>query len=159
MGRRRCAIRPRPPAGPPRWPRTVRRPPSSHGRCASRRNGTLRQSLDIALADRHEAEVGRAYVNLHASHAADRDWATAERYFTPGIAYCDDRDITTYSIFLRSERTSVLERTGRWDEAVALCRELLRKGGPSPNIRLCPLHRLGTILARRGEPGAWGVPR
>jgi len=33
--RRRCATRPRPPAGPPRWPRTVRRPPSSNGRCAS----------------------------------------------------------------------------------------------------------------------------
>src|SRR5262245_55326018 len=128
--------------------------------CAVRVTGgewavTLRQSLDIARAGRHEAEVARAYVNLHASHVADRDWPAAERYFSPGIAYCDDRDITTYSIFLRSERTSVLERTGRWDEAVALCHELLRKGGPSPNIRLCPLHRLGTILARRGEPGAW----
>ena len=36
MARRRCAMRPRPPAGPPRWPRTVRRRPSSNGRCASR---------------------------------------------------------------------------------------------------------------------------
>jgi tetratricopeptide (TPR) repeat protein len=116
---------------------------------------TLRQSLDIALAGRHEAEVARAYANLHACHVADRDWATAERYFAPGIAYCDDHDITSYSIYLRGERTSVLERTGRWDQAVALCHELLRKGGPSPSIRLCALHRLGTILARRGEPGAW----
>jgi DNA-binding CsgD family transcriptional regulator/tetratricopeptide (TPR) repeat protein len=117
--------------------------------------GPLRQSLDIALAGRHEAEVARAYVNLYACYVADRDWATAERYFTPGTAYCDDRDITTYSIFLRSERTSVLERTGHWDEAVALCRELLHQGGPSPSIRLCPLHRLGMIRSRRGEPGAW----
>src|SRR5215467_10444994 len=117
--------------------------------------GPLHQSLDIALAGRHEAEVARAYVNLHACYVADRDWAAAERYFTAGIAYCEDRDITAYSISLRSVWTSVLERTGRWDEAVALCRELLDKGGPSPNIRLCPLLRLGTILARRGEPGAW----
>jgi DNA-binding CsgD family transcriptional regulator/tetratricopeptide (TPR) repeat protein len=116
---------------------------------------TLRQSLDIALTGRHEAEVARAYVNLHACYVADRDWAAAERYFTPGIAYCDDRDITTYSIYLRSERTSVLERTGQWDEAVALCRDLLRHGGPSPGIRVCPLNRLAMILARRGEPGAW----
>ncbi len=99
--------------------------------------------------------MARAYVNLHACHVADRDWAVAERYFTEGVAYCDDHDITTYSIFLRSERTSALERTGRWDEAVAICHELLRKGGPSPNIRLCPLNRLGTIRARRSEPGAW----
>ena len=117
--------------------------------------GTLRQSLDIALAGRHEAEAARAYGNLHACCVAERDWAAAERYFTQGIEYCDDHDLTTYSIFLRSERTSVLERTGRWDEAEALCRELLRQGGPSPNIRLCPLNWLGTILARRGEPGAW----
>jgi DNA-binding CsgD family transcriptional regulator/tetratricopeptide (TPR) repeat protein len=117
--------------------------------------GPLRQSLDIALAGQHEAEVARAYVNLHACYVADRDWVSAERYFTPGLAYCDDHDLTSYSIYLRSERTSVLERTGRWDEAVALCRGLLHQGGPSPSIRLCPLHRLGTILARRGEPGAW----
>ena len=35
MARRRCATRPRPRAGPPRWPPTARRPPSSNGRCAS----------------------------------------------------------------------------------------------------------------------------
>ncbi|HEY2304631.1 MAG TPA: AAA family ATPase [Streptosporangiaceae bacterium] len=116
--------------------------------------GTLHQALDIALAGRHEAEVARAYVNLHACYVADRDWAAAERYFTRGLAYCDEHDITTYSIYARSERTSALERTGRWDEAVAICDELLSTGGPSPNIRLCPLHRLGLIQARRGEAGA-----
>jgi DNA-binding CsgD family transcriptional regulator len=99
--------------------------------------------------------VARAYVNLHACYVADRDWANAERYFTEGITYCDDRDITTYSIFLRSERTTALERTGRWDEAAAICGELLRKGGPSPSIRLCPLNRLGTIRVRRGDRGVW----
>ena len=117
--------------------------------------GTLHQALDIALAGRHEAEVARAYVNLHASHVAERDWAAAERYFTRGIAYCDDHDITTYSIYARSERTSALERMGRWDESVAICDDLLSTGGPSPNIRLCPLGRLGAIQVRRGEPGAW----
>ena len=117
--------------------------------------GTLHRALDTALAGQHEAEVARAYVNLHSCYVADRNWAAAERYFTEGAAYCDDHDITTYSIFLRSERTAVLERTGRWDEAVAICLELLHQGGPSPNIRLCPLCRLGMIRARRGEPGVW----
>jgi DNA-binding CsgD family transcriptional regulator/tetratricopeptide (TPR) repeat protein len=128
--------------------------------CAVRAAGgewaaTLHRALATALAGQHEAMVARAYVNLHACYVADRDWAAAERYFTEGLAYCDDQCITTYSIFMRSERTSTLERAGRWDEAVAICDELLRQGGPSPNIRLCPLNRLGTIRARRGEPGAW----
>jgi len=56
--------------------------------------------------------VARAYANLHACYVADRDWAVAERYFSEGVAYRGDHDITTYSIFLRSERTSALERTG-----------------------------------------------
>ena len=117
--------------------------------------GTLHQALDIALAGRHEAEVARAYVNLYACHVADRDWAAAERYFTEGAAHCDDHDIASYATLLRSERTSALERTGRWDEAEAICHELLRKGGPSPSIRLCLLTRLGIIRARRDEPQAW----
>jgi hypothetical protein len=48
--------------------------------------GTLRRALATALAGQHEAEVGRAYVNLQACYVADRDWAAAERYFTEGVA-------------------------------------------------------------------------
>ena len=117
--------------------------------------GTIRAALDIALAGRHEEQAGRAYTNAYSLHNSERRFAEGEQYFTDGVAYCDEHDITTYGIFLRSERTSVLERTGRWDEAVALSAELLERGGPSPIIRLCPLNRLGTIRARRGEPGAW----
>ena len=117
--------------------------------------GTLRRALDIALAGQHELEVARAYVNLHACHVADRDWAVAERYFTEGVAHCDDHDITTYAIFLRSERTSALERTGRWDEAVAICDELLRKGGPSPQHPAVPAEPARHDPARRGEPSGW----
>jgi hypothetical protein len=48
--------------------------------------GTLRRAPDTALAGQHEAEVARAYVNLHACSVADRDWTAAERYFTEGVA-------------------------------------------------------------------------
>ena len=117
--------------------------------------GTIREALDIALAGRHEEQVGRAYTNALSLHNAERLFAESEAYFTDGITYCDDHDITTYGIFLRSEWTSVLERTGRWDDVAALSAELLARGGPSPVIRLCPLNRLGTLRARRGEPEAW----
>ena len=39
--------------------------------------GLLRQALEVALAGQHENEAGRAYVNLHSCHVADRDWAAA----------------------------------------------------------------------------------
>ena len=38
---------------------------------------------------------------------------------------------------------------------MALSQEILDRAAPSPLIRQCPLNRIGTIRARRGEPGAW----
>ncbi|MGI8448602.1 MAG: helix-turn-helix domain-containing protein, partial [Streptosporangiaceae bacterium] len=116
---------------------------------------TMREALDVAVSGGHEAQVGRAYVNTYAMYVDERAFASGEAYYTDGVAYCDEHDLTSYSIFLRSQRTNMLERTGRWDEAVAIAGELLIRGGPSPGIRLCPLNRLGTIRARRGEPGVW----
>ena len=115
----------------------------------------MRSSLDIALAGGHDAQAGRAYVNFHAMYVAERRFAESEPCYTEGLAYCDEHDLTSFSIFLRSERTSTLERTGRWDEVVTIAEDLLRRGGPSPNIRLCPQTRLGIVRARRGDPGAW----
>ncbi|HTT53697.1 MAG TPA: AAA family ATPase [Streptosporangiaceae bacterium] len=127
--------------------------------CASHATGgewaaAIRAALDIALAGGHEEQASRAYTNAHALYNAERRFAEAEPYFTAGLAYCEEHDITTYAAFLRSERTSMLERTGCWDEAAALSQELLERGGPSPTIRLSPLNQLGAIRARRGAPGA-----
>ena len=118
--------------------------------------GQMREALDIALAGGHHHEAGRAYTNLSGIHAGKREFAEAERYLEPGIAFCDEHDITTFAICMRGEHANVLERTSRWDEAVALSTEILIKVGPSPANRLCSMIRLGVIAARRGEPGAWG---
>jgi DNA-binding CsgD family transcriptional regulator/tetratricopeptide (TPR) repeat protein len=118
--------------------------------------GQMREALGIALTGGHHHEAGRAYTNLCGIHAGKREFAEAERYLEPGIAFCDEHDITTFAICLRGEHANVLERTSRWDAAVALSTEILIKVGPSPANRLCSLIRLGVIGARRGEPGAWG---
>ena len=117
--------------------------------------GTLRRALAVALADGHQAAAARAYANLHSGHVDHREWAAAEPYYSEGVAYCDDHDLATYSIGLRIGRASALERTGRWDEAAAVFHELLAEGGPSPNQRVCLLHRLGAIEARQSRDGAW----
>jgi tetratricopeptide (TPR) repeat protein len=49
----------------------------------------------------------------------------------------------------------MLEKTGRWDEALALCLDILDRAAPAPITRLCPTTRAGTLLARRGEASAW----
>ncbi|OLE21215.1 MAG: hypothetical protein AUG44_28305 [Actinobacteria bacterium 13_1_20CM_3_71_11] len=117
--------------------------------------GQLRRALDLALAGGHQEQAARAYTNLAGIHNDRREFAAAERYLADGIAYCDEHDITTYAMCLRGERSTLLERTGRWDEAVALSTELLRAAGPSPANRLCTLIRLGALRARRGDPDVW----
>jgi DNA-binding CsgD family transcriptional regulator/tetratricopeptide (TPR) repeat protein len=118
--------------------------------------GQMRRALDIALAGGHHAEVARAYYNFGASHADRREFAEAERYLADGVAYCEEHEITTFTRCLRSEHAGILERMGRWDEAIALTTELLATVGPAPAwIRICALIRLGVMRARRGEPGVW----
>jgi DNA-binding CsgD family transcriptional regulator/tetratricopeptide (TPR) repeat protein len=117
--------------------------------------GYLGRSLDVALSAGLDSEVGRAFSNLYGMYAGQRRFAEAERYFTEGVAYCDEHDVGSHAGFLRGARAMALGRTGRWDEAVTLSTELLASADLSPLYRLCPLHVLGVIRARRGEPGVW----
>jgi len=117
--------------------------------------GYLRRALEVALSAGLDDQAARAYANLSAVYADHRRFAEAERYFTEGVAFCDEHDAGSYAVHLRVERTAALERTGRWDEAVALSTELLASADVYPSYRLRPLHVLGIIRARRSEPGAW----
>jgi DNA-binding CsgD family transcriptional regulator len=113
------------------------------------------RALQLALARGLHGEAGRAYCNYYATYCAQRRYADAAPLYADGTAYCDEHDVTTFGTFLRSEHTGMLEKTGRWDEALALSREILERASPAPVTRLCPLNRIGTILGRRGDPQAW----
>ncbi|HEY1918605.1 MAG TPA: AAA family ATPase [Streptosporangiaceae bacterium] len=117
--------------------------------------GPLNRALEIALSGHLHRETARAYANLYAGYCGERKFAAAEPYFTDGIAFTDQHDLTKSSTFLLCERLSALEQTGGWDEAAALGAQLLERAGASTVNRLRPLEVLGMIRARRGEPGAW----
>ena len=116
--------------------------------------GLLRQALEVALAGRLEQQAGRAYANLQAIYNGRREFTEAERVYAEGVAYADEHDIGTYATCLRGEQARVLERTGRWDEAAALCVDVLGLVA-SPINRLSSLITLGKLRARRGGPGVW----
>jgi DNA-binding CsgD family transcriptional regulator len=117
--------------------------------------GYLRRALDIALAAGLDEQAGRAFSNLYCNYVVQRRFAEAQRYFADGVAYCDERDVSWHAAFLRSERAGARERTGRWDEAMALSADLLASARPSSVYRIRSLQVLGLIRARRGEPGVW----
>ena len=100
---------------------------------------TLRRALDTALAGQHEAEVARAYVNLHSCSVADRDWAVAERYFTEGAPTATT--MTSPPIPSSCAASAPASWSGRaagtrpWPSVSSCCTRAARP----PNIRLCPL--------------------
>ena len=115
----------------------------------------MHEALEIALANNLEASAGRAYANLHINLVYDLAFAEAERCFTEGTAFCDDRSISTYGSCLRGGQAILLRMTGRWDEAAAICEDLLRRITSSMVNRMNPVTELGLIRARRGEDGVW----
>jgi DNA-binding CsgD family transcriptional regulator len=116
--------------------------------------GLIQQALEVALAGGLEQQAGRAYSNLQAIYNERREFAEATRVYAEGVAYADEHDIGTYATCLRGEQARVLERTGHWDEAAALCADVLGLVA-SPINRLTSLITLGKLHARRGEPGVW----
>jgi tetratricopeptide (TPR) repeat protein len=116
----------------------------------------MTEALRVALAHRHPVAAARAYTNLNGLCLDERRFAEAERYFIEGVRYCDDHDIPTYASCLRGNQAMMLDRTGRWDEAEALCAELIDQV-VSPENRLFPLLILALIQARRGQDGAAGA--
>jgi len=123
--------------------------------------GLMERALRIALDQDLHAAAGRAYCNFYWLQCHQRRFAEGEWVYADGIVYCDERDITTYATFLRSERTKMLEQTGRWDEALALSREILdmpalaprpgcaRSTGPAPSWPAAVTRRPGSTWTRR----------
>ncbi len=117
--------------------------------------GLLRRALRVALDTRQDGQAGRAFTNLYTILCVRREFAEADQVYRDGIAFCDERDVTTYGRCLRGERAAYLEKTGQWTEAAPLAAEMIARSGGSPINRLNPLLTLGKIRARRGENGAW----
>jgi DNA-binding CsgD family transcriptional regulator/tetratricopeptide (TPR) repeat protein len=115
----------------------------------------LPEALRVALDADLPEHAGRAYTSLQEATTRLNRFADAERYYTAGIAYCQDRELGVFSTCLRGGRARVLLLTGQWDEAAALCASMLGQPGISPVNRMNPLIVLGSISARRGEDGAW----
>ncbi|WP_371400541.1 AAA family ATPase [Kribbella sp. NBC_00662] len=112
------------------------------------------EALDLAVAHGHHNPAGRAYVNLCALLSDRRKFDDAERYLAQGLVYCADHELTAYVTSLESEQLFLLDRRGRWDQAIALATNLLEKIN-SPANRLWVLVRLGVLSARRGASDTW----
>jgi DNA-binding CsgD family transcriptional regulator len=115
----------------------------------------VERSLDLALAGGHDEHAARAYTNL-ATMAVDlHEHARAQRHLDAGIAYCADRDLDAWTLYMTGYRARLELDGGRWDEAAASATTVVRHPrAPAPS-RLTPLVVVGRLRARRGDPDPW----
>lgn len=113
----------------------------------------LRRSLDLALTlgqDGHE-HAARAFTNLGSTAAESRRFPDAVRFLAAGIAYCEERDLDSWSRYMGAWQVVCLTETGAWDEAHDAATTLLAHPDLSPISAIPAAAALARIEARRGE--------
>jgi DNA-binding CsgD family transcriptional regulator len=116
---------------------------------------SLERSLELALRAGLQEHVARAYTNLSTTALSLRDYASADRWLEAGIAYCEERDLDAWLMYMTGFRArSELER-GRLDAAAASAHAVLDRPGVPTASRITPLAVLGRLRARRGDPDPW----
>jgi tetratricopeptide (TPR) repeat protein len=117
---------------------------------------SLLQALQFALDhDLHE-HAARAYVNLGSSGTVNNE-VTARRYLEQGLAYCEQRDLDSWSTYLRVFLARFALDRGDWDEAAERASALLRETISAAIVRIPALVIVGLVRTRRGDPGAGEV--
>jgi hypothetical protein len=116
----------------------------------------LERSLALALEAGLDEHVARAYTNLASGAIAARDYRRGDRYLESGIAYCRERDLDSWLVYMQGWRANSLLAQGRWDDAGHCAVEVVSDQSAAPASRITPLVVLGRLRARRGDPDPWG---
>jgi DNA-binding CsgD family transcriptional regulator/tetratricopeptide (TPR) repeat protein len=114
----------------------------------------LERARDIAIENHYEELVGLAWANLHEMATSSHHFSLAQRVFDDGIAYAQDHEIDTFTSCLYGGHAHVMEKLGRYDEALSLLVDVLGRRHVSPVNRLLTVMSLARIYGRRGHPDA-----
>jgi len=115
----------------------------------------LERSLELAQAAGLEDHAGRAWVGLIWWAPRARDYETADRHLEAGLAYCTERGLEMWRLYLVASRARAQLDRGEWDAAVDSAEVVLRDPRSSPMPRIVALVVLGLVRARRGDPDSW----
>ncbi len=112
----------------------------------------LERSLAIALADGHEDHAARAWTNISSLQATKRMLADAEHTLRTGLAYCNERDLDSLTLYMQGWLAVVWLERGNAADAVRLAQDVLRHPHLSPVSRIPSLLAAGHAAVRRGDP-------
>jgi DNA-binding CsgD family transcriptional regulator/tetratricopeptide (TPR) repeat protein len=114
----------------------------------------LERALTIAQEQEMHDHVARCYANISSHAVMHRDYRSAEKYLDQGIAYTADRDMDSYSIYLRGWRARMRFEQGAWAEATRGAQEVLRLTPGSAVMALPAVTTLGYVKMRQGDADA-----
>jgi tetratricopeptide (TPR) repeat protein len=117
----------------------------------------VERSLALALDAGLDEHVARAHTNLGSSGIELRDYALGDRHLEAGIAYCRERDLDSWLLYMTGWRARSLMEQGHWDLAAAAAATVLDRPGVAAPSRITPLVVLGHLRARRGDPDPWSL--
>jgi DNA-binding CsgD family transcriptional regulator len=114
----------------------------------------LARALSVARESRLHDHVGRLYAVLVRCDLRLRRFDSALEHAAAGLAYCEERGLDTWRLYLYASRARAQVALGRWEEAAASAALALRDPRSAPSARVWALVALGLVRARRGDPDA-----
>ncbi len=116
----------------------------------------LNRSLDLALADDAHEHAARAYTNLGSTAVLARRLPEAEEIIRAGIAYCRERDLDSWDLYMEAQLARALSEHGRHSEAMACAQRVLSRPRVAPVSVIVAGAVAGQVAARLGaDPREW----
>jgi DNA-binding CsgD family transcriptional regulator/tetratricopeptide (TPR) repeat protein len=114
----------------------------------------LERSKEQAAASGDELGVARALLHLALVPVSQRDWALADQCLARAVAYCADRHLEAWVLWLTTLQAESELARGHWTRAADMATSVLNALPDRPgHVRVVALTVLARARARRGEAG------
>jgi predicted ATPase/DNA-binding CsgD family transcriptional regulator len=114
----------------------------------------LLRSLEISVENDFFEHATRALVNLGSINLQQRNLQIADKYFSKGMEYGNEKDIYVFSLCTAGHYAKTKLHFGLWDESVDLANLVLKQKNVPAGNTIMPLNVLAVIRMRRNDPGA-----
>jgi DNA-binding CsgD family transcriptional regulator len=114
----------------------------------------LDRSIALAMEAGIDEEVGRGYIHMAWGGSRTRAWDVVDRS-AAGLAYCAERGLDLWWLYVVAYRGRAALDRGRWSEAADAAATIVRQPEGAPLLRILGLTLLAVVRARRGDPDVW----
>jgi DNA-binding CsgD family transcriptional regulator/tetratricopeptide (TPR) repeat protein len=115
----------------------------------------LERGLQLGLTHGLPERVAGGYTNLGAMAVSVRQYEQASDYLSKGLAYCEERDMDSWWLYMLAYRARMRFEQGHWNEASDDAEAVLRHSLTTSLSGIPALRIRGHLRIRRGDPDAY----